>query len=584
MPKICLSMIVKNEERVIRRCLEAVLPYIDSWAIVDTGSTDATMDIIRDVLAGVDGVLLEREWVDNFGVSRTQALEAARGSGCDYALVQDADDVFGAVEGFEWPEDMGDGGMIPHFLGDMEYWRTQLLKLERAWEYRGVVHEFPVIPGEPERIVKVHGPSVTITRDGARSRASLEEKYGHDAELLRRALEENPGDTRSAFYFAQSLRDAGRLVEAQKAYRHRARMGGFPEEVWVSMFQVALIEQQLGRLDWELIAELLVQAYEFRPERIEPLVALAEGYRRQGKYAKAFIYAAAAVTSPGCQDMLFVDRAAHTWRKFDELSMAAQALGHTEVALTTGGYALAMAPESQAKRLRLNLSFAPQGPGGYLQAHGLRPGDISRWLPLIQELREAYKDVTLPGQPASDQVLALACATLASQVKQLWDKRPVRVLDMGSGLSSAVLRRCAAELGAIVEILSVDDSAEWLEKTRQFLAAQGLDAKGTAEWAEVRDKLGHHDLVLFDLGNIPTREAEMAYALRLGSTVILDDMHRRELQSAARQALSQYETSWALFDLTPITHDSFKRFAWAVVLHPEAKAEAPSTVAPAAAE
>ena len=155
---------------------------------------------------------------------------------------------------------------------------------------------------------------------------------------------------------------------------------------------------------------------------------------------------------------------------------------------------------------------------------------------------------------------------------------------MGSGLSSAVLRRCAAELGAIVEILSVDDSAEWLEKTRQFLAAQGLDAKGTAEWAEVRDKLGHHDLVLFDLGNIPTREAEMAYALRLGSTVILDDMHRRELQSAARQALSQYETSWALFDLTPITHDSFKRFAWAVVLHPEAKAEAPSTVAPAAAE
>ena len=96
MPKICLSMIVKNEERVIRRCLESVLPYIDAWAIVDTGSTDRTMEIIREVMADVDGVLLEREWVDNFGVSRTQALEAARSSGCDYALVQDADDVFSA--------------------------------------------------------------------------------------------------------------------------------------------------------------------------------------------------------------------------------------------------------------------------------------------------------------------------------------------------------------------------------------------------------------------------------------------------------------------------------------------------------
>ncbi|MCK5651928.1 MAG: glycosyltransferase, partial [Gemmatimonadetes bacterium] len=272
MPKICLSMIVKNEERVIRRCLESVLPYIDAWAIVDTGSTDRTMEIIREVMADVDGVLLEREWVDNFGVSRTQALEAARSSGCDYALVQDADDVFSAPEGFVWPEDMGDGGMLPHFLGEMEYWRTQLLKLERAWEYRGVVHEYPVIPGEHERLVRVVGPSVTITREGARSTFSVEEKYGHDAKLLRQALEENPGDTRSAFYLAQSLRDAGRYEEAQVAYRRRARMGGFAEEVWVSMFQVALIEQHLDRLDWELVAELFVQAYEFRPSRVEPLL------------------------------------------------------------------------------------------------------------------------------------------------------------------------------------------------------------------------------------------------------------------------------------------------------------------------
>ena len=571
MPKICLSMIVKNEERVIRRCLESVLPYIDAWAIVDTGSTDRTMEIIREVMADVDGVLLEREWVDNFGVSRTQALEAARSSGCDYALVQDADDVFSAPEGFVWPEDMGDGGMLPHFLGEMEYWRTQLLKLERAWEYRGVVHEYPVIPGEHERLVRVVGPSVTITREGARSTFSVEEKYGHDAKLLRQALEENPGDTRSAFYLAQSLRDAGRYEEAQVAYRRRARMGGFAEEVWVSMFQVALIEQHLDRLDWELVAELFVQAYEFRPSRVEPLLSLAEGYRRRGKHAKAFIYSTAAVTTPDCNDLLFVDRTAATWRKFDELSMAAHGLGYGDVALATCDYAMRVAPQHQLQRLRLNMSFFPQSPAGFFQVQDLQDGDLARWIPMIKGLRTDYKDVTQPGYPASDQVLALTCATLASLVKKLGGERVVRVLDMGSGLSSAVLRKCAADASILgdVDILSVDDSEEWLEKTRQFLESKKLTTTGMAEWSTVRYSLEPFDLVFFDLGTIPTRQAEMAYAMCLGSTVILNDMHLPELQNAARQALSHIDIPWALFDLQPITHDCFKRFAWAVAFRPK---------------
>ena len=41
-PRVALSMIVKNERNVIERCLESVLPIIDTWQIVDTGSTDGT--------------------------------------------------------------------------------------------------------------------------------------------------------------------------------------------------------------------------------------------------------------------------------------------------------------------------------------------------------------------------------------------------------------------------------------------------------------------------------------------------------------------------------------------------------------
>jgi len=43
-PTICLTMIVKNEAQVIRRCIDSVRRFISYWVIVDTGSTDGTQE------------------------------------------------------------------------------------------------------------------------------------------------------------------------------------------------------------------------------------------------------------------------------------------------------------------------------------------------------------------------------------------------------------------------------------------------------------------------------------------------------------------------------------------------------------
>ena len=58
---ITLCMIVKNESKVIERCLASVLPVIDHWMILDTGSTDGTQEKIREFFnnVGIPGELHE---------------------------------------------------------------------------------------------------------------------------------------------------------------------------------------------------------------------------------------------------------------------------------------------------------------------------------------------------------------------------------------------------------------------------------------------------------------------------------------------------------------------------------------------
>ena len=74
--RLTLCMIVKNEAHVIERCLASVLPVIDYWVIVDTGSTDGTQQKIQDFFDrnGIDGEMHNRPWID-FGHNRSEALE-----------------------------------------------------------------------------------------------------------------------------------------------------------------------------------------------------------------------------------------------------------------------------------------------------------------------------------------------------------------------------------------------------------------------------------------------------------------------------------------------------------------------------
>jgi len=259
-------MIVKDESRVIARCLHYARPLIGRWVIVDTGSTDDTEAESRRALDGIPGEYIHRPW-SGFGDARTAALEAARG---DYALVLDADEV---VDG-TIPADLdADAYGVWLTLGGVTYRQLRLFRLACRWRYVGVLHEYPTA----ERWETEGDLALTIrsSRDGARS--ADPEKYRRDAETLQRALIDDPANARYVFYLAQSWRDAGEHARAASCYQLRAAMGAGTnaEEVYIAHLEAGRALRRLGRLnDARISFEAAHGHNRQRPEALRELASL----------------------------------------------------------------------------------------------------------------------------------------------------------------------------------------------------------------------------------------------------------------------------------------------------------------------
>ena len=363
-PRICLNMIVRNESKLIEHCLLSVIPYVDTWVIIDTGSTDNTMEIIKRVMAGKPGVLLEDTWVD-FGTNRTSAVHAAQTASfsgpSSYLLFMDADDAFVAPEGFKWPALTKDAYELWMEYGSYRYVRQVLVSNKLTWRWVGVLHEYPESFPPTASVERLEVPYMRVSTDGARSQDP--EKYVKDAEVLRRALVAKPGDTRYMFYLAQSLRDAGMWLDALEAYEVRAEAGGWEEEAFVSLLEIARIKERLteGVVDAE-VADAYLAAFEFRPSRAEPLVDLAQWYRLQGRYQLAYLYASQADKINLLNDRLFLDKSYYEWRATDEMAIAAYWVGRFDECSWLCGALLSLGqlPDNEVGRIKANKKFADE--------------------------------------------------------------------------------------------------------------------------------------------------------------------------------------------------------------------------------
>lgn len=332
---ICLNMIVKNETAVLERLFISVAAVVDYFVIVDTGSTDNTPEYIMELSErlGLPGEVHFRNWV-NFGHNRQQALDIAVTAGKGYwLLIIDADEElkYNDINFFKRMKVGTTYKLNKHNdIKNIRYSLPNLIDISsNHWQWRGAVHEC---------IVNVKGLDLRENMDeawiifhafqGARSQGiNQKEKFSRDAVLLEAELLVNPSDSRSRFYLAQSYRDAGEPFKAMVNYSLRVKMGGWQEEVFYSLYQIAKLMEQFNHTDDEILAAYAL-ATAAHPKRGEAIHAAARFCRVKKHYLKGYQLAKSALKMQSPTDALFAEHQIYTKGLLDEFSVNAYWAGY----------------------------------------------------------------------------------------------------------------------------------------------------------------------------------------------------------------------------------------------------------------
>lgn len=319
MHQICLVMIVKNESLIIERCLQSISPFISSWSISDTGSTDGTQEIIKTFFKkeGIKGHLWEDKW-ENFGKNRTLAFENAKKVTTEgYYIVMDADSLFSGK--LEVPlEKNNDSFYIPIRNGDIFHRRQLLFNAKLPWEYKGVLHEYPYCSQANSLVGNITEGIILDSTTGKRNEDP--EKYSKDASLLLKVMEQSP-TPRDCFYLAQSYRDAGNKQEAIRWYQRRTGMEGWDEEIYVSFLNIGrLVENK-----WEKLS-FFKQAFKTK-NRLEALTEIMKIHRQDNDLEKSWLEGLQGIFIELDDGSLFTEMPIYDYQFLDELSIAAFSAG-----------------------------------------------------------------------------------------------------------------------------------------------------------------------------------------------------------------------------------------------------------------
>ena len=315
-PKLISVLMIKNEEKIIARCIQSMEPHVDAFCFCDTGSTDNTIIKIHEYFAQTGQFkkpykIYEYPW-KNFGESRSESFLCCRKYANDlgwdwgntYALVLDADMQLVVPNGTVFPRHVlaGEAGyLLVQENSNLRYENTRLLRLSSNWKCTGVTHEY--WDGYSASSISHDLVFIRDVGDGG----CKDDKFPRDKALLQQGLLDDPTNVRYMFYLAQTLKDLGELKASTAMYRRRIKAGAWPQEVWYSMFQIANNYANLKK--YHKMEYWAMKAYVYDKTRAENIYLLTRIFRTIGQNYKAWHYMqlGLSIALPPAAGTLFID-------------------------------------------------------------------------------------------------------------------------------------------------------------------------------------------------------------------------------------------------------------------------------------
>lgn len=290
---ICLVMIVKNAGDTFINMLTENLSVFDRYIILDTGSTDNTIDNMRNVLKNKKGCIYCEPFI-NFRESRNRSLDLAKYY-CKFNLVlDDTYIVKGNLRGFLEncrSDQFSDSYSIYIKSDDILYCSNRIIKSETDLRYIYKIHE--VISNEnnvnvmiPYEICYIDDIKNTYMENRTRERKQL------DIKLLNEMVEEDPDNPRHYYYLAQTYKILGDYDKTEEYLLKRIyhKNQGFMSELIDACFELARLYNFNLNKPWAECLKYYNMSYELDKDRPDSLYFIGVHYYNNNDTIKAFEY------------------------------------------------------------------------------------------------------------------------------------------------------------------------------------------------------------------------------------------------------------------------------------------------------
>jgi glycosyltransferase involved in cell wall biosynthesis/tetratricopeptide (TPR) repeat protein len=264
--RLSVCLIVKNEEEFLGRCLASVCELAAQIVVVDTGSTDRTLEIARQFKAEAHHFA----WCDDFAAARNAALEHATG---DWVLSLDADEELLPEHRSTILQEMQADGVMGYRLPILNKGRElegrsyvpRLFRNAPGLFYVGCVHEqvFSSIEVRCRQwgLRQQLGGSVLFHHGYTKDVMESRDKIARNLRLLERAIEELPNDPNLLMNYGLELVRSGQLETGLEQYVEATRcMAALPPDQIVPELRETLLTQLTTHLlaarEFESVAEL----------------------------------------------------------------------------------------------------------------------------------------------------------------------------------------------------------------------------------------------------------------------------------------------------------------------------------------